>query len=76
MRVIVHLSDLHFGRTDPRLVSGVRSAIEHIAPDLVAVSGDLHAARQALAVPPGQTIPRLTSVPATGRARQSRRAAL
>jgi 3',5'-cyclic AMP phosphodiesterase CpdA len=41
MRTIVHLSDVHFGRVDPRLVTPLVSAIHEIAPDLVAVSGDL-----------------------------------
>ena len=41
MRTIVHLSDVHFGRVDPRLVAPLIAAIHDIAPDLVAVSGDL-----------------------------------
>ena len=41
MRTIVHLSDIHFGRVDPRLVAPLVAAIHEIAPDLVAVSGDL-----------------------------------
>jgi 3',5'-cyclic AMP phosphodiesterase CpdA len=41
MRTIVHLSDLHFGRLDPRVVDPLIRAIRDIAPDLVAVSGDL-----------------------------------
>lgn len=41
MRTVVHLSDLHFGRADPRLVSPLVQAIKTIAPHLVAVSGDL-----------------------------------
>jgi len=41
MRTIVHLSDIHFGRVDPRLVAPLVRAIHEIAPDLVAVSGDL-----------------------------------
>ncbi|HEY3044243.1 MAG TPA: metallophosphoesterase family protein [Vicinamibacterales bacterium] len=40
MRTIVHLSDLHFGRLDSRVVAPLVSAIREIAPDLVAVSGD------------------------------------
>jgi len=40
MRTIVHLSDLHFGRLDRRVVEPLVSAIGAIAPDLVAVSGD------------------------------------
>ena len=76
MRVIVHLSDLHFGRTDARLVSGVRSAIEHIAPDLVAVSGDLTQRARRWQFRHARRFLELTAVPATGGARQSRRAAL
>jgi 3',5'-cyclic AMP phosphodiesterase CpdA len=41
MRIVVHLSDLHFGRVDPRLVPPLVRTIHAIAPHLVAVSGDL-----------------------------------
>jgi 3',5'-cyclic AMP phosphodiesterase CpdA len=41
MRTVVHLSDLHFGRVDPRLVAPLVQAIQATAPDLIAVSGDL-----------------------------------
>lgn len=41
MRTIVHLSDLHFGRLDQRLVAPLLATIDAIAPDLVAISGDL-----------------------------------
>jgi len=41
MRTIVHLSDLHFGRLDQRLVAPLIATIDAIAPDLVAISGDL-----------------------------------
>jgi 3',5'-cyclic AMP phosphodiesterase CpdA len=40
MRTIVHLSDLHFGRLDRRLLTPLIHAICAAAPDLVAVSGD------------------------------------
>lgn len=40
MKTIVHLSDLHFGRTDPQMVDGVNRSISEAAPDLVIVSGD------------------------------------
>jgi 3',5'-cyclic AMP phosphodiesterase CpdA len=40
MRTIVHLSDLHFGRLDRRLLTPLIHAIGAAAPDLVAVSGD------------------------------------
>lgn len=41
MRTIVHVSDLHFGRLDRALVAPLVAAITGIAPDLVAISGDL-----------------------------------
>ena len=41
MRTIVHLSDLHFGRTDDALLTPLASVVAKLAPDLVAVSGDL-----------------------------------
>jgi 3',5'-cyclic AMP phosphodiesterase CpdA len=41
MRTIVHLSDLHFGRTDDALLTPLASAIAKLSPDLIAVSGDL-----------------------------------
>jgi 3',5'-cyclic AMP phosphodiesterase CpdA len=41
VRTIVHLSDIHFGRIDPRLVDPLVDTVSHIAPHLVAVSGDL-----------------------------------
>jgi len=41
MRTIAHLSDLHFGRTDPEVVQGAITAVCRLDPDLVVVSGDL-----------------------------------
>ena len=41
MGAIVHLSDLHFGRVDPRLIAPLVQTVETVAPDLVVVSGDL-----------------------------------
>jgi len=41
MRLIAHISDLHFGRHDPRLVEALQASLAAAAPDLVAVSGDL-----------------------------------
>lgn len=41
MRTIVHLSDLHFGRVDTRLLEPLVKSISEINPDLIAVSGDL-----------------------------------
>jgi 3',5'-cyclic AMP phosphodiesterase CpdA len=41
MRTIVHLSDLHFGRVDAKLLEPLRRAVTRLAPHLVVVSGDL-----------------------------------
>jgi 3',5'-cyclic AMP phosphodiesterase CpdA len=41
MRTVVHLSDLHFGRTDPEVLAALSASIEAARPDLIAVSGDL-----------------------------------
>jgi 3',5'-cyclic AMP phosphodiesterase CpdA len=41
MRTIAHLSDLHFGRTDPELYEPLRRCLEGLAPSLTVVSGDL-----------------------------------
>ena len=41
MRTLVHLSDLHFGRTDPAVVATLPRTVESIRPDAVVVSGDL-----------------------------------
>jgi 3',5'-cyclic AMP phosphodiesterase CpdA len=41
MRVVVHLSDIHFGRLNPATVKPLSAAIARVAPDLLAVSGDL-----------------------------------
>jgi 3',5'-cyclic AMP phosphodiesterase CpdA len=41
MRKLVHLSDLHFGRVDPVLMDPLIRVIRVVAPDVVAVSGDL-----------------------------------
>lgn len=41
MRTVLHLSDLHFGRTRPELLEPLIAAVNAAAPDLVAISGDL-----------------------------------
>ncbi|MDB6071994.1 MAG: hypothetical protein JWL81_3165 [Verrucomicrobiales bacterium] len=41
MRTIIHLSDLHFGRTDPDIPKPLLECIRAAEPDLVAISGDL-----------------------------------
>ena len=40
MARIAHLSDLHFGAHDPRLVEAVEQRIDALKPDLVVISGD------------------------------------
>ncbi|HYO64219.1 MAG TPA: metallophosphoesterase [Pyrinomonadaceae bacterium] len=41
MRTLVHLSDLHFGRTDESVVASLSRSVNELRPDLVVVSGDL-----------------------------------
>ncbi|MBA3273218.1 MAG: metallophosphoesterase [Chthoniobacterales bacterium] len=41
MRTIIHVSDLHFGRVDPAILSPLLEFIRRSEPHLVAVSGDL-----------------------------------
>ena len=41
MRTLVHLSDLHFGRTDAAVIEPLIARIAAIRPDVVVVSGDL-----------------------------------
>ncbi|WP_102108754.1 metallophosphoesterase family protein [Oceaniglobus roseus] len=41
MKRLVHLSDLHFGRDRPELVKALAHRINDLAPDMVAISGDL-----------------------------------
>lgn len=38
---LLHLSDLHFGRERPDLLEPLLSEVNRLAPDLVAISGDL-----------------------------------
>jgi len=40
MRTIAHVSDLHFGRTDPVVVESLVAELNRTRPDLVIVSGD------------------------------------
>ena len=40
MTRIVHLSDLHFGAHDERLVAAVEKSVDALKPDLVVISGD------------------------------------
>lgn len=41
MRTIIHLSDLHFGRTDDGIIQPLIDTVTKLAPHLVVVSGDL-----------------------------------
>jgi 3',5'-cyclic AMP phosphodiesterase CpdA len=41
MRTIAHVSDLHFGAADSRIVAALVATINELGPDVVAVSGDL-----------------------------------
>jgi 3',5'-cyclic AMP phosphodiesterase CpdA len=41
MRTVIHLSDLHFGRIDPAILTPLLKFIGEVGPDLVAISGDL-----------------------------------
>jgi 3',5'-cyclic AMP phosphodiesterase CpdA len=41
VRTVLHLSDLHFGRTNPVTVGPVLEAARQLSPHLVVVSGDL-----------------------------------
>jgi 3',5'-cyclic AMP phosphodiesterase CpdA len=40
MRTLIHLSDIHFGRVDERLLAPLKATIEAMQPDVVVVSGD------------------------------------
>jgi 3',5'-cyclic AMP phosphodiesterase CpdA len=41
MPTIAHLSDIHFGRVEPRVVDALIEMLVSVSPDLVALSGDL-----------------------------------
>jgi 3',5'-cyclic AMP phosphodiesterase CpdA len=41
MRTVVHLSDLHFGKVEPALLTPLAETVKALAPDVVVVSGDL-----------------------------------
>lgn len=41
MKTLVHLSDVHFGRTDDTVVAAIMPFIHSLRPDVVVVSGDL-----------------------------------
>lgn len=41
MRKIAHVSDIHFGQTDPSVVRRLEEIVNELQPDLLVVSGDL-----------------------------------
>lgn len=41
MKTVVHLSDIHFGRTDDAVVAAIVPLVHSLAPDVLVVSGDL-----------------------------------
>ena len=41
MKKILHLSDIHFGRTNPALIESLLFSCKTLHPDLVVISGDL-----------------------------------
>jgi len=41
MRILVHLSDIHFGRVDEAIIRPLIQSINDARPDVVAISGDL-----------------------------------
>lgn len=41
MRTVIHLSDLHFGTEDLKMVGELRAQLAVLRPDLVVISGDL-----------------------------------
>ena len=41
MRTVAHISDLHFGRTEPAVVDALLAELRAMAPTVIAVSGDL-----------------------------------
>lgn len=41
MRILVHLSDIHFGRVDEAIIPALIQTINDAKPDVVAISGDL-----------------------------------
>jgi 3',5'-cyclic AMP phosphodiesterase CpdA len=41
MKTLVHLSDVHFGRTDAAVIAAIVPLVRSLQPDVVVVSGDL-----------------------------------
>jgi 3',5'-cyclic AMP phosphodiesterase CpdA len=40
MKQLIHISDVHFGKTDARIIEALHSVSKKIAPDLIVISGD------------------------------------
>jgi 3',5'-cyclic AMP phosphodiesterase CpdA len=41
MKILAHISDVHFGREDPGIVQGLLRSLTDAKPDVIVVSGDL-----------------------------------
>src|SRR5690349_19744925 len=41
MRTLIHLSDLHFGQTEPGMAPVLADTASKLRPDIVVISGDL-----------------------------------
>ncbi len=41
MKLLAHISDLHFGKEDPALVEALQESLRKAAPEVIVVSGDL-----------------------------------
>ncbi len=41
MRILAHISDLHFGTVIPEIAEGLWKKLEELSPDIVVVSGDI-----------------------------------
>ena len=76
MRTLVHLSDLHFGRTDPALIEPLIASVNGVGADLVVVSGDLTQRAQQAQFEEARDFLASLPPPRSGRPGQPRRAAL
>ncbi len=76
MRTLVHLSDLHFGRTEPRVIAALARAVDDLPPGCAGRVWRPDPARARGAVRRGARVSAAAAVSADCRARQPRRAAL
>ena len=76
MKLVIHISDPHFGQADPDRCEAMLDEINALRPTLVAISGDLTQARASRAVPGGARVARSADPAVPRRARQSRHSAL